>query len=799
MKVAKTLRGRFVLCCLSSLLASGAPANESFELRVAPAVTDRYILVADKPAPGTGTAEIRLTAAPGEYEPASFVIYARDAINDVTVVVSDLQNAAGDRLNADNIDVRIVKRWFQAPFGGKADKKLRQLTPELLVYDDSLVKVEDGRNHVRLENGKYKLTDSVASDPGRTVLHPAEWPIRDAQALQPFALDPGTNRQMWITLHVPDEAAPGVYTGQVTVTTSGSGSAQLPLTIEVLPFRLAKPLLEYSIYYRGYLDTRRPDGSISSEIKSDSQYLADLRNMKAHGIANPTIYQKHRTGLIDRVLGLYEEAGLKPERLYYLGLNIVSNNKGNVPRSLGRIVDEVNAKATAAGIGQVYFYARDEARDEELSYQLPFWEEARRHGGKVMAAGWQTDATRLGNFDVTHGNEDLFICLGSLRESESARWHSKSRLIYSYQNPTGGYEIPETYRLNYGLLLWQFGYDGAMPYAYQDGGGSVWNDFDSDRHRDFNFTYPALDRPIDTIQWEGLREGVDDVRYLSTLLGMLESADTEKAAGVRSWLNQLRAAPLGKLDLDAVRQALTAHILYLSDAADAQPPDLPISSLHTRRDAGGVELKFDQSLQGWWRFNKSNNGEAEDLSQWGRTAQLYGDAVVSDGALILDGDADFVTADGIEIPEDGTGTVEGWFWFEEFAMDKRASFGLFSGIYQHASNNHFYIAGTNEQLPVSSLLRLRTWHHIVISWDGDSSTVMAYVDGRPVPVVPAGEIEEVREIDDLIIGRARGYLGGLIRRVKGTFSGRIADVRVWNRVLTEAEVHASYNAGSAVR
>jgi hypothetical protein len=237
----------------------------------------------------------------------------------------------------------------------------------------------------------------------------------------------------------------------------------------------------------------------------------------------------------------------------------------------------------------------------------------------------------------------------------------------------------------------------------------------------------------------------------------------------------------------------------LSDAADAQPPDLPISSLHTRRDAGGVELKFDQSLQGWWRFNKSNNGEAEDLSQWGRTAQLYGDAVVSDGALILDGDADFVTADGIEIPEDGTGTVEGWFWFEEFAMDKRASFGLFSGIYQHASNNHFYIAGTNEQLPVSSLLRLRTWHHIVISWDGDSSTVMAYVDGRPVPVVPAGEIEEVREIDDLIIGRARGYLGGLIRRVKGTFSGRIADVRVWNRVLTEAEVHASYNAGSAVR
>ena len=65
-----------------------------------------------------------------------------------------------------------------------------------------------------------------------------------------------------------------------------------------------------------------------------------------------------------------------------------------------------------------------------------------------------------------------------LIQAEAERWHSKGKLIYSYQNPTGGHELPETWRRNYGLLLWQAGYDGGMPYAWQHSFGLGWNDFD---------------------------------------------------------------------------------------------------------------------------------------------------------------------------------------------------------------------------------------------------------------------------------------------------------------------------------
>ena len=55
--------------------------------------------------------------------------------------------------------------------------------------------------------------------------------------------------------------------------------------------------------------------------------------------------------------------------------------------------------------------------------------------------------------------------------------------------------------------------------------------------------------------------------------------------------------------------------------------------------------------------------------------------------------------------------------------------------------------------------------------------------------------EEIKEIDGLNIGRNAGYFGGLIGAMKNTFNGDIDEIRVWSRVLSEAEIKASYNSG----
>ena len=138
--------------------------------------------------------------------------------------------------------------------------------------------------------------------------------------------------------------------------------------------------------------------------------------------------------------------------------------------------------------------------------------------------------------------------------------------MFNYGNPQCGVEEPETYRRNFGLALWQAGYDGAMDYAYQHSFGHEWNDFDNQSYRDHTMAYPAANGVIDTIQWEGFREGVDDVRYLATLLQAMKTAEAaggakaRQAQATRAWLDKL---DMSSADLDVVRAEMIRRILAL--------------------------------------------------------------------------------------------------------------------------------------------------------------------------------------------------------------------------------------------
>jgi hypothetical protein len=845
---------------------------------------------------------LRMTLARGEYEPASFVIKANTAAQELLLESPALADSAGEALSGATVDIRVVKRWYQRNFGDYADSRFAFLVSELLVRDDRLIRVEDGQNSLRLTSGEYVNISSPDDLRLKVVPKPDDFPVRDATDLQPVSLAAGESRQFWVTVHVPEQAAAGDYAGDIRVLDeSGEALVVIPVEVEVLPFRLERPLIEYSIYYRGVLDPNRPEGSPSSEAKSRAQMLADFRNLKAHGVTNPLIYQDIGSGLFDDVLELRREAGMDVENMYTLGVNMVDNNEGLVKPRLASEVSQTVSIAREFGAQNVYFFARDEARGEDIEYQYPFWDEVRRNGGRIFAAGWMQTAKFPGNFNTTGGREDLFVSLGTLSREEAARWHSKGRRIFSYMNPAGGNEMPARWRRNYGLLLWQFDYDGAMPYAWQHSFGNAWNDFDHYRHRDTNFAYPTLDQPIDTIEWEGFREGVDDVRYISTLSAAIELAaadQAEIAAAASAWLAELKIRPLTLTDLDHVRRVATGYILALTDAVPApdelatisdisvseiepdgtayvswQTSDRVDGALKLTTDAGvatfvdapamkshvvkvsglepagqaafelgsstsmirasgiidtraglnltdtsgsfdgselavraelhspfrsSIAVDVDRSLIGWWRFS----GEGDrviDLSSWGNDGELKGNAKRSVGwfgqGISLDGEGSFINFPDIEIEENGTATIEGWFRFRSQAKDSVSNVGLFSGFYQHGDSNHFYFARTNENFTAGSHLTHDTWHHIAVSWDGDASTARLYVDGQYVPITIQRDAEDILAIDGLTIGRSAGYFGGLIGSARNTFAGDIDEVRVWNRVLSIDEIRTSWRAG----
>jgi hypothetical protein len=83
-------------------------------------------------------------------------------------------------------------------------------------------------------------------------------------------------------------------------------------------------------------------------------------------------------------------------------------------------------------------------------------------------------------------------------------------------------ENPQTNRYLFGYYPWVTGLDGATISYYRQGGSKnqYYNDFDwtdpTRRFRPYAQTYPSIQGPVPTIQWEAAREGIKDGKYLAT-------------------------------------------------------------------------------------------------------------------------------------------------------------------------------------------------------------------------------------------------------------------------------------------
>ena len=75
--------------------------------------------------------------------------------------------------------------------------------------------------------------------------------------------------------------------------------------------------------------------------------LADLKNLRAHGINNPVVYQKYSSGLLADVLKLRQLADMSEPRLYYLGVNVVNNADGKVSPGLASEVKAVLGRSSS--------------------------------------------------------------------------------------------------------------------------------------------------------------------------------------------------------------------------------------------------------------------------------------------------------------------------------------------------------------------------------------------------------------------------------------------------------------------
>jgi len=208
----------------------------------------------------------------------------------------------------------------------------------------------------------------------------------------------------------------------------------------------------------------------------------------------------------------------------------------------------------------------DEAWGQDVIDQHAAWRVVKREGAKVFVAGAKD------HFEKSKGLTDLLVYHGLPNRKVAEQQHGVGNKIFKYSDPQSGPEDPLLWRKSFGIAIWQADYDGAMPFAFQSQHGSIWNDWDGLNYRTLALAYPAADKPISTIAFEGLREAIDDVRYLTALENAISSLEQSgefadgKESALRAavvFLDQLKNRE--PFDPSVVRGETVSHLRALSE------------------------------------------------------------------------------------------------------------------------------------------------------------------------------------------------------------------------------------------
>lgn len=439
---------------------------------------------------------IKLTTTPGEYEPASFSIFAIRDLAEINVFSSDLVSTTGRRISKNNVEIKAIFCWLQKV--GEYDEKKAGIIPELL--EDLPVKVKKG-----------------------------------------------TSKQFWAIVRVPETASAGTYKGNIIVQ-QANYSSKVNIELEVLPYFLLKPPFMYWGVFSDYVidDTQLKD------LASHGLDTVCGGHLWAHAPPRPILdspipnYPKLREGKLDvdslrigarNSFEAFKKAGLRGQYIVALGwVSVGIANTFGVPplknepmftseytedvkRVYGDFIDTIREESQNANVN-TYFWGVDEPGTHPYLQKVALNEYPflKQHDVKTFLT-CDIEFTRVISrwIDARCYHPSFLFRDEATYEMLRDETKKAGAELWAY---TGLGGTPSFYAARYrtGLLSWKAKVKTLMIFAYNSSRGDPYNDFDGPEP-DYCLVYPPKfgGNSISTIQWEGVREGIDDAKYIYTL------------------------------------------------------------------------------------------------------------------------------------------------------------------------------------------------------------------------------------------------------------------------------------------
>ena len=524
------------------------------------------------PEGGREGAPLRMVAARGEYEPCSFVLVADQDMGKVRIEPGDLKNEKGETFPKGRFDLKTVKVWYQAGNAWTsyfADPKLR-LIPELLLNDEDLIKVDTkkGWNYARLTEKDGTVRYHWLNPPRQVDCRNEDGGDRkaaffcmrpnfcDAKTHQGATLKKGEYKQFFLTAEVGKDVKPGLYRGEVKV--KGEGELwTIPLVLRVLDFELPRPMC--------YFDTDKEfvtwfceDVSVSTFVQcngndkalAERQVVAVLKDFRRHNETMANYGDKVEHPELGR------EAGMEfPANVFTVGtyLGEKAEMRYQARRSKEDLTRKFGWKPFIVSWGDEYGLPilrgiRDMIRiyhDEGFRFALNS-----NYGYQV--AGYLSDLWWPPRDPDHHSAAETFK-FNQLGGDGYFAWYASHHV---------GVENPAFCRRQYGFGPYRAGLSGNFNYEHNL---REWNDL-RNQYRAMSFVYGSGDGCIDTISWEGFREGIDDIRYATLLKQLAEplvKGTTEQRYAAKKALQLLADADGDDMDLTTLRLEMIEQIKRL--------------------------------------------------------------------------------------------------------------------------------------------------------------------------------------------------------------------------------------------
>ncbi len=357
---------------------------------------------------------------------------------------------------------------------------------------------------------------------------------------RPLFVSANSSQQFYIMVDVPADAAAGLYTGNISVRCGKKETALFPVEFTVHPFTL--PALDGTRQYTAMYNQDRLHPFLSNPDfrEFDQTRLLDLKRHNMNSVLFPSVAYKSKEdfeALYQQVNQLLDNAGFPKLPMPYFNGNLTVQDITDIRDIVRKIAGR-----------EILFYPVDEPHFNKREQAVRLYSEAKQVSGiRTYCTVTQDDIDVFGD-DIDFRT---YMITGYAKfepdriREECAR---DKKNFWWYSNAAR--EYPAANRYKAGFFQYRAGATGQLYWAYDNASMDPYNDFDG-RQNDHLAVYTIGGRIYSTLQWEAIREGLDDLRHLYFLEDQIAQAPahSETARQAKELLAEIREATIVDLNV----------------------------------------------------------------------------------------------------------------------------------------------------------------------------------------------------------------------------------------------------------